>query len=162
MIGRGDGDGVNIFVLKQLANITVAFWPCQTHLLHVAEALVQNAFIHIAQSGNLRSWHTLKPVEVIVAATSHSANRHAHTIICAEYLPTQRKRGRARSDCLSRCLDKVTPIDRHSCRLSAALMPASRIVYLAGDIMSRVRVGVCALDPSFRPESRGNPVRLCN
>src|ERR1700716_3103087 len=95
MIGRGDGDSVYIFVLKQFANIDVGFWLCQTHLLRVAKALVQNLFIDIAQRGNLRPGHTLKPVEVVVAATSHSANRHADTIICAEYLSTQRKRGRA-------------------------------------------------------------------
>jgi hypothetical protein len=81
MIGRGDGDGVNIFVLKQLTNIDVGFWLWQSQLLDVPEALVQHAFIHIAQSGNLRSWDTGKPVEVIFAATSHSANCHAHTII---------------------------------------------------------------------------------
>src|ERR1700687_2382664 len=80
MIGCGDGDGVNIFVLKQLTNIDVGFWLCQSQLLDVPEALVQHAFIYIAQSGNLRSWDTGKPVNVILAATSHSANCHPDTI----------------------------------------------------------------------------------
>src|SRR6266567_1409967 len=83
MIGRGDRDGVNILVLKQLANVDVGFWLWQTQLLDVPEAMVQHVFIHIAQSGNLRSWHTRKPADVIVAATSYSANCHPHTIICA-------------------------------------------------------------------------------
>src|SRR5712664_1636336 len=83
MIGRGDGDGVNIFVLKQLTNIDVGFWLWQSHLLDVPDALVQHAFIHITQSGNLRSSDTSEPVEVIFAAASHSANCHAHTIIRA-------------------------------------------------------------------------------
>src|SRR5229473_8709308 len=83
MIGRGDGDGVNIFVLKQLTNVDVGFWLWQSQLFDVPEALVQHALIHIAQSGNLCSWDTGKPMDVIFAATSHSANRHTDTIICA-------------------------------------------------------------------------------
>src|SRR5260370_3411489 len=81
MIGRGDGDGVNIFILKQLTNIDIGFWLWQSQLLHVPEALVQHAFIHIAQIGNLRSWNTEKPVEGIFAATSPAANYHPHPII---------------------------------------------------------------------------------
>src|SRR5258708_33957658 len=81
MIGRSDGDGGNIFVLKQLTNIDAGFWLWQSQLLDVPEALVQYAFIHIAQSGNFRSGDMGKPMEVIFAATSHSASCHAHTII---------------------------------------------------------------------------------
>src|SRR5260370_35764962 len=81
MIGRGDGDGVNILVLKQLTNVDVGFLLWQVQLPHVPDALVQHAFIYIAKSGNLRSWDAGKPVEVIFAATSHSANSHPHTII---------------------------------------------------------------------------------
>src|ERR1700730_4697675 len=131
MIWRGDRDGVNVFVFKQLANIDVGFWLCQTQFFHTAEALVQYAFIHIAQSGNLCSWNTRKPVEVIVAATSHSANRHPDTIIGAKYFPTQSERRRAHSYCFSRRLEEVTPIDRHSRRLCAGILPAGRIVYLS-------------------------------
>src|SRR5216684_4204995 len=83
MIGRGDGDGVNIFVLEELANIDVGFWLWQSHLLDVPDTMVQHAFIHIAESGNLCPRDTRKAADVIVAATSHSANCHAHTIIRA-------------------------------------------------------------------------------
>src|SRR5207253_9128174 len=60
MIGRGNGDGVNFFVLEELANINIGFWLWQTHLLDVIEALVQYVFIDIAQSGELRSGNTRK------------------------------------------------------------------------------------------------------
>src|SRR6267143_2169769 len=91
MIGCGDGDGVNVFVLEELTNIDVGFWLWQSQLLDVSKALVQHAFIHIAQSGNLRSWDTGKPVNVFLAATSHSANCHSHTIT------------RPHDSCVTRC-----------------------------------------------------------
>jgi hypothetical protein len=117
MIGRGDGDGVDIFVLKQLANIDVGFWLWQTQFLDVPEALVQNVFIHIAQGGNLCSWDARKTVKMIIAAASHSANCHPDTIVRAEDLAAQRKRSCAHSDCFSRRLKKFTPLDCHSCLL---------------------------------------------
>src|SRR5258708_26957066 len=93
MIGRGDGDGVNIFVLKQLTNVDVGFWLWQSELLDIPAALVQHAFIHIAQSGNLCSWDTGKPVNVILAATSHSANCHPDTITRAHHPGVTRRGG---------------------------------------------------------------------
>ena len=84
MIGRSDGNGVDIFVLEQLANIDVGFGLGQSQLLDIPEALVQHVFIHIAQGGNLCPWNTRKTAEVIVAATSHSANCHPDTIIGAQ------------------------------------------------------------------------------
>ena len=84
MIGRGDGYGVNIFVFEQLANVHEGFWLWHTQLLHVPEALVQDAFIHVAQSGNFCPWDTGKTVNVIFAAASHTANCHPHTIIRAD------------------------------------------------------------------------------
>ena len=83
MIGSGDGDSVNIFVLQELTYIDVGFGLWQSQLLDVPEAMVRHVFIHIAESANLRSWDTRKAVDVIVAATSHSANCHPDTIICA-------------------------------------------------------------------------------
>src|SRR5216683_568276 len=128
MIGRGDGDGINIFVLKKLTNIDVGFGLWQSQLLDVREAMVRHVFIHIAESGNLRSWDMRKAVDVIVAATSHSANCHPHTIICAEDLATQRKRSCARSYCFSSRLKKFSPLDCHSCRLCVGSIPARRLV----------------------------------
>src|SRR2546430_4744895 len=42
MIGRSNGDGVDIFVLEQLANIDVGFGLWQSQLLDVPETLVQD------------------------------------------------------------------------------------------------------------------------
>src|ERR1700738_2043765 len=115
MVGRGDGDGVNIFVLEELANIDVGFGLWQALLFDLAEALVQHVFIHIAESGKLCSRDTRKPVDVIVAAAAHSANCHSDAIIGAEYLPTQRKRSRAHSYRFSCRLKEFTPLNCHSC-----------------------------------------------
>src|SRR3977135_2989017 len=103
MIGCGDGDGVNIFVLEELADIDVGFGVWQALLLELAEALVQHVFIHIAQSGKLCSRDTRKPVDVIVAATAHSANCHSDAIIGAKDPASQRKRSSAHGySCSSR------------------------------------------------------------
>src|SRR6266446_10199536 len=84
MIGRGDRDSVNVFVLKEFTDIDVGFGLWQSQLLDVPEAMVRHGLIHIAESGNLRPWDTRKAVDVIVTATSHSANCHPDTIICAD------------------------------------------------------------------------------
>src|SRR5882757_1770593 len=81
MIGGGDGDGVNILVLEQLANIDVRFWLWQSELFDVAEAMIRNAFIHIAEGGKLCSGDTRKAADMIVAAAAHSANGHADAVI---------------------------------------------------------------------------------
>src|SRR5260370_14298091 len=83
MIGRGDGNGVNVFVFEQLAHIHIGFWLWHSELLHVSDALVQDGFIHVAQSGSVRPGDTGKAMAVILAATSHSTHRHAHTITSA-------------------------------------------------------------------------------
>ena len=84
MIGRGNGDGVNFFVLEELANINIGFWLWQTHLLDVIEALVQYVFIDIAQSGELRSGNTRKAADVIVTTATHSANCDSDAIVGAD------------------------------------------------------------------------------
>src|SRR5436853_6848687 len=83
MIRRGDRDGVNILVFEQLTNVHEGSWLWHTQPLHVPEALVQDAFIHVAQSGNFCPWDTEKTVNVIFAAAAHTAKCHAHTIIRA-------------------------------------------------------------------------------
>src|ERR1700676_5605852 len=86
MIGSGDGDGVNVFVVEELANIHVGFRLWQAELLDLSEALVGDAFVDIAESGQLGLWNTRETVDVIVAAAAHSADGHAYAIICAENL----------------------------------------------------------------------------
>ena len=115
MIGRGDGDRVNIFVLEELAHVHVGFRLRQAQVLHVAEAQVQNALIHIAEGGNFRSRNMREALEVIIAATAQSANGDAHAIIRAKNFAAKRERGCADGDCFSGGLEEVAPIDRHSC-----------------------------------------------
>src|ERR1041385_7159998 len=101
MIRRGDRDGVDIFVLKQLANVAIALRPRHAHLLRVTQALVQYTFVDIAHGSNLYARDIGKPLEVIIAAATQSANGEPHTIIGSEHSPSQSKRGRSYSHCLS-------------------------------------------------------------
>src|SRR6266436_1415867 len=123
MIGRGDGDGVNVFVLKELANIDVRFWLWQTPLLDLAETLVRHVLIHIAQSGKLCSRDPRKPEDVIISAAAYSADGHPDAIICAEDLAIERKRSCAHRYCFSRRFKKFTPLDCHNCRLCVGNIP---------------------------------------
>jgi hypothetical protein len=117
MIGRGDGDGVNIFVFEELANVDEGFRPGHAELLHIAEALVQYAFIDVAQSCKLCSREAGKAADVIIAATAHSANRNADTVIRAENLASKREPSRAYGYCFPSCLEKFAPLDCHVARL---------------------------------------------
>src|SRR5438309_5974409 len=114
MIRRGDGDGINIFVFEELANIDVGFWFCHAEFLDVAETLVQYVFVDVAESGKFCSRDMRKAADVIVAATSHAANRHSDAIICAEDLASERERSRANGYCFSGRLEKFTPLDCHN------------------------------------------------
>ena len=83
MVGSGDRDGVDVFVVEQLADIAVGFRFWQAKFLDVVKALVEYVFIHIAQSGDLSGGDMREAVDVIDAAASHTANGHAHAIVCA-------------------------------------------------------------------------------
>jgi hypothetical protein len=113
MIGRRDRDGINIFVFEELANVDVGFWLWHAEFLDVAEALVQDVFVDVAESGKFCSGDMRKAADVIVAATSHTANCHSDAIICAENLASERERGRANGYCFSGRLQKFTPLDCH-------------------------------------------------
>jgi hypothetical protein len=54
-----------------------------------------------------------KAADVIVAATSRTANCHSDAIICAEDPASERECGRARRDSFSCGLQKFTPLDCH-------------------------------------------------
>src|ERR1700730_11280300 len=88
MIGSGDGDGVNVFVVEKLANIDVGLRPWQAELLDLIEALLRDVFVDIAESGQLGLRDARKTMDVIVAAPAHPADGHADAIICAENLAT--------------------------------------------------------------------------
>src|ERR1700757_3135693 len=51
MIGSGDGDGVDVFVFEELADIDIGFWSGQAELLDLVEALIGDVFVDIAKSG---------------------------------------------------------------------------------------------------------------
>ncbi len=93
MIRRSDGDGVDIFVLEQLADIDVGFGLWQSQLIDVPEATVQHGLIDITERSNFCPWDARKAMDVIVAATSHSANCHLDAVI------------RAHDFCVAGCCD---------------------------------------------------------
>ncbi len=83
MIWRGNGDGIDILVFEELANVDIRFGPGQAHFFDAAEALVQNVFIDVAKSGELDSRDVRKAADVILAAAADSANGDADTIVGA-------------------------------------------------------------------------------
>src|SRR4029077_1279485 len=114
---------IDIFVLKQLADIDVGLGLGQPKLLHVAHALIQNALIDIAERGDFRSGNMRKAMEVVVATASQSANRNANTIVCAEHTSAEGERRRPNGDCFPSCLKKIPAIDRH---MSAPQLESAR------------------------------------
>src|SRR5208282_1464204 len=129
MIGSGDGDGVDVFVFEELANVDVGFWFWQTHLLDFGDALARDVFVDVADGDDFCSRDARKAVDVIVAAAAHSANGYADTIVCAKNFAAERERSCAYRDYFARGLQKVTPLDFHDGRLCAGCTPARRIVY---------------------------------
>src|SRR5690242_6294803 len=79
-------DGVDAFVLEQLANIHVRLRPRQAQILNIFEALVQNPFVDVAQSGNLHSRYLGETADVVSAAAARTANRNAYTVVCPQDL----------------------------------------------------------------------------
>ena len=129
MIGCGDGDSVYIFILQQPADVRVGLWPWHSRCRDFAKTLVQDAFIYIAQGGDLCSRNARITVNVIIASTSHSANRHPDSIIRAQNSSAQCECRCPHGYCFSRRLQEVTSIDGHALRLCAGITPAGRIVY---------------------------------
>ena len=141
VIGRGDGDGVDIFVFEQLANVDVGFRLGQAHLFDFADALAGDVFVDVADGDDFCSRDMRKAVDVIVAAAAHSADGYADTFVGAENFAAERERSRAYGDCFSRGLQKVTPLDFHCCRLCVERTCARRIVYPAGPVCILCEVG---------------------
>src|SRR5580704_14627818 len=81
MVWRGNRDSVNLFILKQFADVHVSLWFWQAHLFDLANALARDVFIHIAESRKLGSRNLRESVDVIVAAAAHSTNADTHAII---------------------------------------------------------------------------------
>src|SRR5579871_6962598 len=81
VIGRGDGDGVNIFVLEQLADVAIRFWPGEPHLLGVAETLVEHAFVDVTHRSDFSPGNVREALEMIIAAAAESANGQPHPVV---------------------------------------------------------------------------------
>ena len=113
MIGCGDGDCVDIFIFKQLANIDVSLGLGESELLHVADPLVQNTLVDIAECSNFRSGNFRKPMKMVVAAASYPANCNANTIVRTQYASAEGERCCANGDCFPGRLKKISAIDRH-------------------------------------------------
>ena len=84
MIGSGDGDGIDVFVFEQLANVDVGFRLRQAHFFDFGDALAGDVFVDVADGDDFCSRDMRKAVNVIVAAATHSADGYAHTFVGAE------------------------------------------------------------------------------
>ena len=98
VIGSGDGDGVDLLVFEELANIDVGFWLGNAEFFDVADALAEDGFVDVAQGDDLRIGNVREAVDVILAATADAANSDAHTIVRAKDLAAHCQGGRAHRD----------------------------------------------------------------
>ena len=114
VIGRGDGNGVNIFVLKQPSNVAVRFGPCQPHLFRVTETLVQYAFVDIAHASDFGPRNVGEALEMIVAAAPESTNCQPHPVIGPKYCASQGKGSCAHGHGSSCRFEKIASINFHS------------------------------------------------
>ena len=128
MVGSCDRNCIDIFVLEELADIDIGFGFGETELLHVADALIQNALIDVAERSNFRTGNFRKAVKMIIAAAAYAANREANTIIGTEYSSAQSECCCSNGDCFPRSLKKISAIDRHMTTPWIGIKPASRIV----------------------------------
>ena len=117
MIGSGDGDGVDFLVFEELANVEVTLGLGQAHFFDVAEALVEDVFVDITESGEFDTGDVRKAVDVILAAAADSADGDADAIVGAENFAAQRERCRAHGNGFAGRFKKVAPLDFHGCRL---------------------------------------------
>src|SRR5580704_9429890 len=117
VIGSGNGDGVDVFVFEELANVDVGFRLGQAHLFDFGDALTGDVFVNVADGNDFRSRDARETANVIVAAAAHSANGHADAIVGAENFAAKRKRSCAYCNNFAGSLQKVTPLDIHGCRL---------------------------------------------
>src|SRR5215472_1546740 len=83
VIGRGDGNGVNILILKKPSDVAVGFRPGQPHLFRVTDTLVQYAFVDIAHGSDFGPRSIGEALEMIVAPPSESTNCQPHSIVGA-------------------------------------------------------------------------------
>src|ERR1051326_6311183 len=96
VIGRGNGNGIDLLVFQKPANVAVRFRPSQAHLFRVAETLVQYALVDIAHASDFGPRNVGKALEMIVAAASKSTNCQSHPVVGAKYSASQGKGRRAR------------------------------------------------------------------
>lgn len=132
VIGSGDGDGVDFLVLEKLAHIDVGFRARTAQFFDVAETLVEDVFVDIAEGGELDAGDVREAADVILATATCAADGDADAIIRAEDFAAERERRRANRDGFSRGLKKVSPLDFHESRLSRDAQCARRIVYRRG------------------------------
>src|SRR5262245_59445562 len=113
VIRRGDRDGIDFFVLKQLSNVHIRFRPRLAKILDVLQALVQTALVDVAQRRNLDVRNFCKTFNVILAASARSTNRNANTVISPQNLAAQRHRCGSNRDRFPRSFQEFATIDCH-------------------------------------------------
>src|SRR4051812_37057955 len=114
VIGRGDGNSVNILVLKKPADVAVRFRSGQPHLFRITETLVQYALVDIAHAGDFGPRNVGEALEMIVAAAPESTNCQAHPVVGAKYSASQGKGRRAHGHGSACRFEKIASINFHS------------------------------------------------
>ncbi len=107
VVGRGNGNRVNGFVLEQLAQVDEPRRPLDPHLLDFRQALVQDVLIHVAEGGQFHVLHVAVLLDVRPALPVQANHRNAHAIIGAKHPLRMSQKGNAAQGC-------------HSCSCSGA------------------------------------------
>src|SRR5437868_15515862 len=84
VIGSSDGDGVDGFVFKKLANIGVGLGLGEALLLDLLQALIEYGGIDVAEGGDLRVGIPRQLLDVVIASAVQADDGDLHAVIGAE------------------------------------------------------------------------------
>src|SRR5579872_2559874 len=86
VVGSGDGNRIDGFVVENLANVEAGFWRGLAHFFNVRSALSEHAFVDIAKSRQLNVGQLGIRLDVLKTSPTESADGHANAVIGAENL----------------------------------------------------------------------------
>ena len=95
VIGRGDGDGVDIFIGEELAHVVVALGLLAGQLFDRGLAGFERGLVDVAQGHDARVGQSGVALDMIVAATADADDTDVDLVIGAEHA-AQGKRGARR------------------------------------------------------------------
>jgi len=84
VIGSGDGDGVNRFVVEELANVSVGFGLGEALFLDLLQSLIEYGGIDVAERGDLCVWIPRQLLDVVIASAMQANDGDLHAVVGTE------------------------------------------------------------------------------